>query len=174
MQAPIAREAWFKAELGKGGLTLARVATAEVTDSSKPLGITAEGSMPLEAGRLLKFNPFPGMGTRLYLPDSLPETRQDPIFMFARGVDEAHSTVHVPKGYLLHAPIRFSHSNRWGQVNLQARQDPATGDLQVAMKIRTTGFMARPDGYQDLKDYLQWVTFAAFPEITLERAEDGK
>lgn len=170
-QAPSQREAWFKEKLeGRtSGLAVTKVEVANCLDLTKPLGFSAEGTVPLDAGRLLKLNPFPGMGTNLYLPATMPEERKELILMPELSIQEAHSAVHVPKGYLLKAPISYYHSNRWGAVSLRAKQDPATGDLQVDHRINVSGFLLGPDGYKELKDFLQWVRYASTPELTLEK-----
>jgi len=173
-QAPTQRANWFKEHLETRGVTVSTAGISGDLDLAKPLGFTAEGTVPLEAGRLLKFNPFPGMDSGVYLPASLPEQRREAIYMPYRSLQEASSTTHVPKGYVLREPIGVSHSNRWGEVRLTVDQDPATGDLKAALKIRSTGTYDGPGGYGPLKDFLQWVRAGIHPEITLEKSREPK
>lgn len=169
-QAPTLRGTRFKEGLEARGLSVGSVSVTNDLDLSKPLAFKAEGSMPLEAGRLLKLNPFPGMESGLYLPASLPEGRRDPIVMPYKSLQTATSIIQVPKGYRLPAAINIQHSNRWGEVSLTAWQDPDTGELTVGMKVQCMAILDGPAGYGPLKDFLQWVRAAVQPSITLERS----
>jgi len=169
-QAPTQRGVWFKERLEARGLSVASVSVANDLDLAKPLVFKAEGSMPLEAGRLLKLNPFPGMESGIYMPPSLPEGRRDPIVMPYKSLQTAISVIQVPKGYRLTAPINIQHSNRWGEVSFTAWQDPDTGELTASMKVQTMTVLDGPAGYGPLKDFLQWVQAAVQPAITLERS----
>ncbi len=169
-QAPSQRANWFKERLEAKGLAISTASMVNDLDLSRPLLFRAEGTLPLEAGRLLKVNPFPGLESGLYLPASMPESRRDDIVLSYRSLQEASSTIQVPKGYLLSAPIEISHSNRWGSVDLSVKQNPATGDLTAYMKIASTLVYDGPGGYAPLKDFLQWVRAAVHPEITLEKS----
>ncbi|BDU77852.1 hypothetical protein [Mesoterricola sediminis] len=173
-KSPSAREAWFKGRLERNGITVNQVQVANALEITQPLGFTAAGAIALEPGRTLKLRPFPGMDAGLYLPETLPEQRLDPILMPYLGVQEAMSIIKVPKGYVLREPIRVNHSNRWGSVLLRAVQDPDSGDVRVDMRRSTSGFLEMSDGYVPLKEYLQWVRAVSYPEITLERAADAK
>ena len=84
-------------------------------------------------------------------------------------LQEATSTIQVPKGYLLREPISVVHSNRWGEVNLTVVQQPDTGVLKASLRIQSTGTYDGPGGYGPLKDFLQWVRAGVFPVITLEK-----
>lgn len=169
-QAPTQRGTWFKERLEARGLSVSSVAVANDLDLAKPLTFKAEGSLPLEAGRLLKLNPFPGMEAGLYLPDSLPEGRRDAIVMPYKSLQTAVSIIQVPKGYRLTEPIEVHHSNRWGEVHLTASQDSDTGELTARMQVQTMAVLDSPAGYGPLKDFLQWVRAAVQPSITLEKA----
>ncbi len=169
-QAPTQRGIWFKERLEARGLSVASVSVANDLDLGKPLVFKAECGMPLEAGRLLKLNPFPGMEPALYLPSALPEGRIDPIVMPYKSLQTATSVIKVPKGYRLPAPINVQQNNRWGEVSFTAWQDPDTGELTAAMKVQVMAVLDGPMGYQALKDFLQWVRAATQPAITLERS----
>lgn len=173
-QAPSQRANWFKEHLEARGLAIGTVAVTGDLELTKPLGFTAEGTVPLEAGRLLKLNPFPGMESGLYLPASLPEQRRDAIFMPYKSLQEATSTIRVPKGYLLREPISVVRSNRWGEVNLTVVQQPDTGELKATLRIQSTGTYDGPGGYGPLKDFLQWVRAGVYPEITLEKGGEPR
>lgn len=168
-QAPTQRANQFKERLEARGLVVSSAAVTGDLDLAKPLAFTAEGTLPLDAGRLLKLNPFPGMDAGLYLPASFPEQRRDPIHMPYRSLQEASSTIQVPKGYRLREPIRVTHSNRWGEVNLTVEQDPSSGELKSALRIQSTGTYDGPGGHGPLKDFLQWVRAGVYPEVTLEK-----
>jgi hypothetical protein len=170
--SPTQREAWFRTRMQQRGLALAKVEALDVLDPTRPLGFTAEGTQPVEAGRLLKLVPFPGMDADLYLPASLPEDRADPIMMPFRRTQKAVSTLQVPKGYLLREPLEDSHANRWGEVALHATQNAATGLVTVEATVVLDACASEADGYGDLKDFLQWVRAATSLELTLEREAD--
>ncbi|HLO65523.1 MAG TPA: hypothetical protein VK188_00790, partial [Holophaga sp.] len=88
-KSPTAREAWYKTRMERQGLTVSKVEVSNVLETGKPLGVTATGTIALDPGRTLRLNPFPGLDAGLYLPDTLPEQRQDPILMPYLGVQEA-------------------------------------------------------------------------------------
>ena len=171
-QSPTQREAWFKGTLEKGGLTVSRAEVAQALDVTRPLACTAEATFPVEPGRILKVNPFPGMDAALYLPASLPAQRLDPIIMPFLGIQEAQSTVKVPRGYVLAAPVVRIKSTQWGTVLLEVRQDPDSGDLTARMKASTLSAYNLPAAYGSLKDYLQAVQAVVYPEITLEKSAE--
>ncbi|WP_316413739.1 hypothetical protein [Mesoterricola silvestris] len=171
-QSPTQREAWFKGTLEKGGLTVTRTEVAHALDLSKPLVCTAEATLPVEPGRILKVNPFPGMDAALFLPASLAQERLDPIILPFMGIQEARSTVKVPRGYVLPAPVVRVKSTQWGTVLLEVRQDPASGDLTARMKASTLSAYNLPAAYGSLKDYLQAVRAVVFPEVTLEKSAE--
>lgn len=168
-RAPTQREAWFKEKLERNGLTVTKVSVANGLDLTKPLGYSADGTVTLEGGRLLKLLPFPGLDSSLYLPPTLPEQRQDIILMPHRIMEEAVSTIHVPKGYVLPGPIENVHANRWGTVTLRVHQEDGTNDLKAAMSIKASAFTDDSRGYPALKDYLEWMRAAIYPVITLEK-----
>jgi hypothetical protein len=173
-QAPSQRANWFKESLEAKGLSVVTVAVSDDLVLAKPLGFTAEGTIPLEAGRLLKLNPFPGMDPGFYLPASLPEQRRDTILMPYKSQQEATSIIQVPKGYVLREPMGVTQSNRWGDVFLTVVQLPETGEVKATLRIRCTGTFDGPGGYGPLKDFLQWVRAVTNPEITLEKSEEPR
>jgi hypothetical protein len=172
-QSPTQREAWFKGTLEKGGLTVSRAEVAHALDVTRPLACTAEATLQVEPGRTLKVNPFPGMDAALYLPASLPAQRMDPIIMPFLCIQEARSTVKVPRGYTLAAPVARIKSTQWGTVLLEVRQDPDSGDLTAHMKASTVSAFNLPAAYASLKDYLQAVRSVVYPEITLEKSAEA-
>jgi hypothetical protein len=168
--APPQREAWLKNDLGKAGLTVSMAEAADVLDLAKPLGFKADGTQPLAPGRTLLIKPFPGLGSALYLPDTLPEERQDPILLPYLCTQEATSTVKVPKGYLLPQPVASSRSTPWGSVLLEVRQDPGTGDLLARLRVSTLAAYNYATAYPSLKDYLKLARAAFQAEVTLQQA----
>lgn len=169
-RSPADREAWFRETLGKGGFTATKVDVANAADPAQPLGLVAEGTLALAPGATLKINPFPGMDAPLYVPPSMPAERMEPILLPWLGVQEATSTVKVPKGYVLAKPVTSTRSTQWGTVILDVRQDPGTGDLNARMKVSTLAVYNHAITYQTLKDYLNLVKLAVAPEVTLEKA----
>jgi hypothetical protein len=168
--APPQREAWFKTALEQGGLKVARLEVAEAVNLAKPLVCAADGAVALAPGATLTLNPFPGLTSDLYLPETEPVERVDPILLPYLGLQEAVSTVKVPKGYLLREPVVTTDETTWGTVALEVRQDPASGDLKARMKVST--LVNQKDGghYPSLQAYLKLVRSAISPRITLEKA----
>ncbi len=171
-QSPTQRDAWFKSPLEKRGLAVSRVEVANAMDVTKPLACTAEATLPVEPGRILKVNPFPGMDAGIYLPPSLPVQRMDPIIMPFLGIQEAQSTIKVPSGYVLPAPVILVKSTQWGTVLLEVRQDPSSGNLSARMRASTLSSYNFPAAYGSLKDYLQAVRAVVYPEVTLEKSAE--
>lgn len=165
------REAFMKARMERPGFTLSRVEVANATEAAAPLVVTAKGTQALERTSVLTLDPFPGMDAGLYLPETLPEQRLDPILMPYLGSQEAVSVIRVPKGYRLPEPVLAGCSNRWGSVVLKASQDPASGDVRVEMKDAIDSAMDLADGYEDFREFLKGVRSAVYPLIILERQD---
>lgn len=171
--SPSKREAYLKELFERNNFIISRCELSDTLDATRPLTYTLEGTQPLEQGRNLRIRPFPGLNAGIYLPDNLANTRQDPIVMPCQSTQEATCTVHVPPGYLLPQEILFSHSNQWGRVFFRAHQEPGGGDIAVNLTIKTQGFFSGPDGYQALKNYLEWVRTAIHLDINLEKGPTG-
>lgn len=168
-KAPAEREAWFKQALEKAGLAVAKVAVADAVDIGKPLACTAEGTAALNPGATLTCRLFPGLVSDLRLPSDLAEPREEPVLLPYRGIQEATSTLVVPKGYRLAEPVESSQETLWGSVLLEVRQNPSTGEITAHVKVTTLQNLGR-DG-TDLKKHLDLARSAIQAQVTLAKVD---
>lgn len=166
--APAAQEAWVRERMERPGFTVAKAEVDHAADPSRPLGIRVKGTLALDRAKGLTLDPFPGLDAGMYLPETLPPQRLDPILMPWLGVQEAVSIIRVPKGYRLPEPLLSGCSNRWGSVVMRASQDPASGDVRVEMKYVLASRMELADGYEEFGEFLRAVRAAVSSRITLE------
>ncbi len=170
-KSPAERDEWVKQGVEKAGLAVTRAAVADALDLAKPLAVSAEGTLPLDPGATLTCRLFPGLVSDLYLPTALPEPREEPVLLPYRGIQEATSTVQVPKGYVLAKPVQSSEETPWGKVLLEVRQDPATGVVTARFEAWTLRNLGRED--TGLKSHLDLVRNAIFAKVTLEKTAAG-
>ncbi|NTV75912.1 MAG: hypothetical protein HGA66_17115 [Holophaga sp.] len=125
--------------------------------------------MALNPGATLTCRLFPGLASDLRLPSDLAEPREEPVLLPYRGIQEATSTLVVPKGYRLAEPVESSQETLWGSVQLEVRQNPSTGEITARVKVTTLQNLGR-DG-TDLKKHLDLVRSAIQAQVTLAKVD---
>lgn len=151
------------------------ITSAEVMNAQDPLSNVswkAEGRLEIEPTRLKQVVPFPGMPSPLWVPETLPNRRAEPILLPYRSTHLAVSQVVVPEGYRL-APIQpVSQRNRFGAVNWLAATEQKDGrvTVKVLFRVDVQGFYEPPEAYEELKAFLGWVREGLRKTLILERS----
>jgi len=131
-----------------------------------------EGVLEREGGAHREVKPFPGMQWPLYVPDSFPKQRELAIVMPYLQVHSAQSILKLPKGCGVAKAASFVRKNRFGQVSwtMTPHQDGAETNAIVDLRVEVSAMFAPPEAYQDLKDFLDWVSQACRRTLIIEKS----
>lgn len=148
--------------------TLTKVQVKGAQSAGSLVTWEAEGTSEVEEGRHRNVEPFPGVYNALYVPDSWPAERVDPIVMPYLRIQQAISTIHLPEGWAWDGSESFSRNNRFGKVSWVAEKvDEQT--IKVALKVEVTSLFEPASAYADLRTFLGWMSEASGRYLILRR-----
>lgn len=148
--------------------TLTKVQVKGAQSAGSLVTWEAEGTSEVEEGRHRNVDPFPGVYNALYVPDSWPDERVDPIVMPYLRIQQAISTIHIPEGWTWDGSESFSRSNRFGKVNwVVEKVDENT--VKVVLKVEVTSLFHPASAYADLRTFLGWMSEASGRYLILRR-----
>lgn len=150
-------------------LTKAEVLNAQ--DSLNNISWKVAGQIETAPSRVREVMPFPAMPSPLWIPDSFPSQRHEPILMPYCSTHLAVAHIEVPAGYHYEPGTPFSHTNRFGSVHWLAAPETKNGrsSVKALLRVDVTGFYEKPEAYDDFKAFLGWVREATGRTVKLER-----
>jgi hypothetical protein len=148
--------------------TFSKVEVIGAQDPKENVHLEIEGQIERENGRRREVYPFPSMEWPIWVPNSWPEKRTEPIVIPYLRTHTAVSTFKIPAGYNLPTIDPFVQQNGFGKVQWLVSKD-ANGEVKVQLRVDVTMFFAGPETYEELKTFLGWVKDASFRTLVMEK-----
>lgn len=140
-------------------------------DLDKTLSWRFEATKPLDEGRKVAVDPFPGLRSPLWMPTSWPAQRTATIVLPYASTETAVCTIHVPKGYRTVLDPDYTNANAFGSVSLTTSDsgDGPDRTVVVTLKILVNRVFGSPYQYQDFKTYMGWIDHAMSMSVSLQK-----
>jgi len=147
-----------------------KVQVLNAQNSLHPFTWHVEGTLEREDGRRREVYPFPGMRSPLIQPEAWPEQRQDRIVIPYLRHHRAVSRITIPKGYAIPEIEPIKEENVFGSVSWTLKPLDQPGEVEVDLDVIVTGFSIGPEGYQEFRTFMAWVSKAANRTLILGRS----
>ncbi|HEU4952784.1 MAG TPA: hypothetical protein VFT46_12615 [Holophagaceae bacterium] len=141
-------------------------------DLTKTLSWSFQALKPLDEGRKVLVDPFPGLRSPLWIPASWPAQRAVTLVLPYASIETAVCTIHVPKGYQPLLDPEYSNGNAFGSVSWSALDSGEGTDrtVVVTLKIVVNRVFGSAYQYQDFKNYMGWIDHALGIAVSLQKA----
>ncbi|MDP2816260.1 MAG: hypothetical protein Q8O19_06230, partial [Rectinemataceae bacterium] len=153
------------------GASIEKTEVLNAVNPKETVSWRVEGTLEPKGGRQRTIEPFPGMPWPLWVPDSFPKERSLPIVMPYLQTQTSRSVIKVPKGFQVRPVRPYQEQNRFGHVSWSMKQSPSGDEnlAEVTLEVGLNTMFAGPDGYEDLKVFLGWISDACRRTLIMEK-----
>lgn len=162
------KEEW---EASLPGYSITRATVQNASDRNQAVTYEVEGRKEQDGGRRTTLSPFPGKERPLWVPNTWPSKRTDPIVMFSRSIYASDSTIHLPKGWTVATTTPIQYASKLGTVAWTCVQEHAAQEeilkVHYAVEVDSAFLPASEEGV--LKAFLAAMEEGWSRTLTVER-----